>query len=189
MGAQLAALAVIVAQILSLQAGSVLADEPTAVGLWEQIDNSTGRPDGWFLVSEENGVYDATLVKIFAKPGEQPDPHCTNCLGDQKNAPWLGLTIVKGMERNGLDYENGMIIDPRDGSEFFARMRLSPDGQTLTVRGYLGIDPLGGDEAWRRLPKTTLNELDPVSTSEHVSRSPVAKRSTTSPKSANSASR
>jgi uncharacterized protein (DUF2147 family) len=81
------------------------------------------------------------------------------CLGAQKDAPWLGLTIVKGMQREGLNYENGTILDPRDGVEYYARMQLSPDGQTLTVRGDLGIDPLGGDEAWRRLPDAAFREV------------------------------
>jgi hypothetical protein len=72
------------------------------------------------------------------------------------------LTIVEGMERNGLDYEGGTILDPRDGSEYFGRMQLSPDGRTLTVRGYLGIDPLGGDEVWRRLPNSALKAAVPA---------------------------
>jgi hypothetical protein len=74
----------------------------------------------------------------------------------------VGLTIIKGMERNGFDYADGTILDPRDGSEYFGRMWLSPDGRTLTVRGYLGIDPLGGDEVWRRLPKSALKAAAPA---------------------------
>jgi uncharacterized protein (DUF2147 family) len=188
MRAYLAALMIIVVSTLALQGRSARAAGPTAAGLWEQVSKSTGKPDAWFVVSERDSLYEATLVKILTKSSARPNRLCTECSGDQRNAPWLGLTVVKGMERNGLDYDNGTILDPRDGSQYYGRMRLSPDGQSLTVRGNLGIDPLGGDETWRRLPNAAFNELDPALAAGHVP-TLTAESGVTSPKSDHAKSR
>jgi uncharacterized protein (DUF2147 family) len=127
--------------------------QPTAAGLWERVDNS-GAPAAWFLILDCNGIYQGKMVKIFqASPGQNPaDWRCTGCAGAQKNAPVIGLTFINGMRRHGLAYEGGSILDPRSGSVYSARMDLSPDGGTLHVRGYLGIEIFGQTETWRRLP-------------------------------------
>jgi uncharacterized protein (DUF2147 family) len=135
--------------------------EPSAAGLWQQIDDRTGKSQGWFLISERNGVYEGKIAKMFSQPGDPPNPVCDRCEGEQRGAPWLGLTIITNMKRQGLKYEDGRILDPRDGQVYRALMRLSPDGQTLTVRGYLGVALLGRDQTWVRLPESAYAELDP----------------------------
>jgi len=134
--------------------------EPSAVGLWEQVDEKSGRAESWFRITEKNGVYQGQIVKIFPKPGEEPkEPWlCTKCEGAERNAPVLGLALIKGMQRNGLNYENGTIMDPRDGQVYRALMRLSADGKQLEVRGFLGFALLGRSQIWNRLPD---NALDP----------------------------
>ena len=36
----------------------------TAVGLWEQVDERTGRSQSWFKITERGGVYEGTLVQV-----------------------------------------------------------------------------------------------------------------------------
>ena len=131
------------------------ATTPTASGFWQQVDND-GRVGGWFYFTEVNGRYEGRLVKMFARPGEKAFDRCEKCPGPQKNAAMLGLTIVKGMRRDGLKYEDGTILDPRDGSIYHAQMELSPDGQQLSVRGYIGIPLLGQTQVWKRLPDNAI---------------------------------
>jgi uncharacterized protein (DUF2147 family) len=132
------------------------AVEPSAVGLWEQVDEKSGQPESWFKITERNGSYQGNIVKIFFKPGEDENWVCDKCEGDEKGKPVLGLALIKGMQRTGLAYENGTIMDPRDGAVYRALMNLSPDGQKLEVRGYLGISLFGRSQTWVRLPDNAL---------------------------------
>jgi len=145
------------ALIVAISSTSLSAQSPmlTAKGLWEKSDSS-GKPEAEFRIINCNGLYQGKIVKIFARTGRDPSTfRCTECEGEQKNAPVIGLTFIKGMRREGLDYRDGTILDPRDGSVYDALMHLSPNGQTLMVRGYLGIALLGQSEIWHRVPDQT----------------------------------
>ena len=153
------ALATVFCSVLGFEASSA---EPTATGLWQQVDDKTGEVGGWFLLFEKDGAYQGAIAKTFPKPGEDPNPLCKKCEGDQKNAPLLGLVLIKGMKRTGLKYEKGTILDPREGKAYNALMEVSPDGKTLTVRGYLGLEMLGRSQFWKRLPPEAISEVDPA---------------------------
>ncbi len=136
--------------------------QPTAAGLWEQVDEKSGKAESWFKITERGGVYQGAIVKIFSKPGDDENWTCDKCEGDERGKPVLGLMLIKGMRRNGLAYENGTIMDPRDGTVYRALMNLSPDGKTLEVRGYLGISLFGRSQVWNRLPDNALDPKPPA---------------------------
>ena len=142
--------------MLGAAGASLRAAEPSAVGLWEQVDEKSGKPESWFKITERNGAYEGNIVKIFFKPGEDENWVCDKCEGAERGKPVLGLALIKGMQRNGSSYENGTIMDPRDGAVYRALMKLSPDGQKLEVRGYLGISLFGRSQVWNRLPDNAL---------------------------------
>jgi uncharacterized protein (DUF2147 family) len=133
--------------------------QPDVTGFWQSTD-SDGNPNAWFYFVEKFQTYEGRLAKAFPKPGTPDVPNCLKCKGDQAGAAMIGLVIVKRMKRDGLKYENGAILDPRDGSVYHAQMELSADGQELSVRGYLGIPALGQTQVWTRLPDDAMPHKD-----------------------------
>jgi hypothetical protein len=160
---------ILAAALLSLAAAAQAQNPapmptPTPAGLWQAVDDDTKQPNGWFLVSNHDGVYAGIIARMFLKPGEDPNVVCSQCKDDRLNRPWLGLEIIRDMKQDKDKpdkFVDGTILDPRDGKVYKANMTLAPDGQTLVVRGYFGISLLGKNQYWTRLPDSAYSMLDP----------------------------
>lgn len=101
------------------------------------------------MIYEENGAFFGRIETSF-NPAEL-DEHCHNCQGDRKDAPVIGLVIMRGMTKHGSEFDGGDILDPETGSVYRCKFTLSSDGTRLMVRGYLGVSLLGRTQTWTRI--------------------------------------
>ena len=160
------ALVICGAAALGLATG-VAAAEPSAAGLWQKTED--GKPAVWVLIVERNGAFEGAFAKMFPKPGEKDDFVCSKCDDDRKDKPLLGLSFIRDMKKKAaLEYEEGNILDPRDGKIYHANMKVSPDGQTLFLRGYIGISLFGKTEEWSRVPDNQIPTLDPAVLAQYM---------------------
>lgn len=118
------------------------------VGLWKTFDDRTHQPRGTVRISEANGVFSGSIETSF-KPEELTE-RCDKCPGDRKDAPIIGLNIMRGVKKNGSEYDGGEILDPETGNVYRCKFTLSVDGRKLMLRGYLGFSIFGRTQTWER---------------------------------------
>lgn len=133
-------LVVFFAMTFNVQSQSVL-------GRWKTIDDETGQAKSIVEVYERSGKVYGKIVEILNP--EKRNAVCSKCTGADKNAPILGLIIIKGLVKDGDEYNDGKILDPLKGEEYKCLIEL--DGKDkLKVRGFVGVSLFGRTQYWYR---------------------------------------
>lgn len=116
---------------LSVSAQSVL-------GKWKTIDDETGKPKSVVEIYKNGNTYEGKIIKLFTKEGANPDPICDKCDKDDPryNKKVLGMVIIKDMEMDDGELEDGTILDPKKGEVYDCKIWVGEDGK-LNVRGYV----------------------------------------------------
>ena len=102
------------------------AQEPTAAGLWQKLDDDTKKPLIWFLFVDRGGVFEGYVAKLFPQPGEHQIRTAPAAPTIARVRRCSDFPLIRGMKRAGLKYEDGTVLDPRDGKIYSAVMTLEP---------------------------------------------------------------
>ena len=123
----------------------------TITGLWQSIDDTTGKPRAEIRINEAAGVFTGRIERSLLPTAAGVVQLCTLCPDDRKDKPLIGMDIVRQMKAtsDAQIWDGGEILDPDKGKLFKLRLQLQESGKKLQVRGYIG--PFFRNQTWIRL--------------------------------------
>ena len=120
----------------------------SVIGKWKTIDDETGEAKSIVEVFSKSGKIYAKVVEIL--DADNKKSVCKKCSGEDKNKSILGLTIIKGLSKDGSEYNSGEILDPKNGKLYKCALSLESKDK-LKIRGYIGFSLLGRTQYWHRV--------------------------------------
>lgn len=106
-------------------------------GKWENR-NEQGVVNSIISVYEKDGKVYGKVDRIMRE--EDRDRLCTACEGDLKNKPVEGMEIMQGLVKDGEEYSNGTIVDPKTGKEYRCKIWIDEEEpDVLNIRGYIAL--------------------------------------------------
>lgn len=133
---------------IALLISTIFYAQHSVIGKWKTIDDETGKMVSVVEIFEyKNKIYGKVIEITNPKDRNKT---CVNCTGEDKNKPILGLIVIKGLSKEGDEYTNGKILDPKHGKLYKSYIKLESKDR-LKVRGYIGISLIGRSQIWERL--------------------------------------
>jgi len=119
----------------------------TPIGTWATLDDETGKVKSHVQIYEKGGKLHGKIVKLLIKPENE---NCVKCSGAMKNKPLIGLEILQGMKKDGNEWTDGKITDPKKGKTYSCTITME-NADKIKLRGYMGISLLGRTQYWTRV--------------------------------------
>ena len=120
----------------------------TIFGKWKTIDDETGLEKSIVEIYQVDGKAYAKVLQVLEKGKE--DKICDQCSGANKNKPVKGMVIINGLSKDDDQWEDGKILDPKNGKEYKCYLTLVEPNK-LKVRGYIGFALIGRTQYWYRV--------------------------------------
>ncbi len=134
------------------------ADPDPLLGMWATDPDAAGG-EGHVEITRQGDGYLGKLVWLAEPvyPADDPQGMAGQPKVDRENPdpnlrsqPTLGLVVLEGFVRSGPDtWNDGTIYDPNNGKTYKCKLKLK--GDTLKVRGYIGISLFGRTTEWTRV--------------------------------------
>lgn len=124
------------------------AQSQGVTGKWKTIDDQTGEAKSIIEIYEKSGKVYGKVVEILNPARKKA--RCQNCKGEDKDKAILGLVVIKGLAKDGDEYNGGKITDPQTGKVYKCFITLE-EKDKLKVRGYIGFALLGRSQYWYRI--------------------------------------
>ena len=136
--------------VTTLASGAAAFANDSPVGLWQSIDDASGKPRAEIRITEEPSGLTGRIVRNLLASDPAAVQLCTKCTDDRLGKPLIGLEMIRRAQRVGdsLVWEGGEILDPDKGQTYRLQLTLVNGGQQLQVRGYIGV--FFRTQVWRR---------------------------------------
>ncbi|WP_096087406.1 DUF2147 domain-containing protein [Agaribacterium haliotis] len=125
------------------------------VGTWITVDDKNEHKGSLVELWLDQGELKGRVVKLL-NPADS-GKLCGKCKGAKHNQPIEGMEIIWGLHQQEQQWRDGYVMDPKSGKTYSAKLSLSDDGQSLKLRGYLGVSLLGRSQTWHRAEQNQLN--------------------------------
>jgi len=118
------------------------------IGKWKSIDDETGKEKSIVEVYKQDGKIFGKIIKIIDE--SLRDKVCNLCEGEQYNKPIQGMVVMKNLEKDGDEYDDGTILDPKNGKVYRCKIWIDESNPNiLNVRGYIAF--LFRTQQWIRI--------------------------------------